>query len=123
MRSRLSGIVLALPLLWGAFANAQDIKSPADVLPADTLAYVELRHPGQLVRELAGLLEGSVLGNLPDSFAKYQGKNLPGRMRSGPPEFVPVGVMAAPELANELGRIRGLAVAVTGIDKLARNQP
>jgi hypothetical protein len=116
-------LAFALPLLWGAAALGQEITSPADVLPAGTLAYVELRQPGQLAKELAGLLEGSVLGNVPDSFAKIQGKFSAPRMRGGPAEIASAGVMAAPELVNEISRIRGAAVAITGIDKTDRNQP
>jgi hypothetical protein len=123
MRPRLTGLVLALPLLWGAAVKAQDIKNPAAVLPEGTLAYVELRQPGQIAKELAGLLKGSVLGDVPDSFAPFLAKAAAGSRGPRPSDIAPSGIMASPEFVNEIGRIHGAAVAITGIDKENHNQP
>ena len=48
------------PPLW-----AQTIKNPADVMPAKTVVYGELRQVGQLGQEIAGLFGGSALSNVP----------------------------------------------------------
>jgi hypothetical protein len=112
-----------VPLIWGATVHAQEIKNPAEVLPKETLAYAELQQPGQVAMEIAALLEGSVLGNLPDSFAKYQGKYSPAQRGPRPTDIAPFGLMTAPEVVGELNRIRGAAIAITGIDPEDKNQP
>src|SRR5204863_479530 len=68
----LSPWILAVASLgWPGLAAAQSIKTPAELMPADAATYIELRQPGQLVKELQGLLEGSVLSR-PAALAKLQ---------------------------------------------------
>lgn len=124
MRTILTILAAALVFLGKASCDAQEIKSPAEVLPENTLAYVELRQPGAFAKEVAGLLEGSVLANVPDSFASVRAKYPDLRnWRSSGEEFAAVGAMISPELVSELGRTKGAAIAVTGIDKEDRNLP
>jgi len=107
---------LALGLLAGA-APAQ-VKEPADLLPAQTLAYVELRHPDKLARELSALLKGSCLDDLPAFMARYRAK-LPDEVRlylfDDP--VMTVGALLAPEMISEFGRLQGGILALTAIDK------
>src|SRR5262245_66681281 len=73
---------LALLCLFPVVASAEPIKDPAEVMPARTLAYLELRQFGQLYKEFASLFEGSYLGNMPDSLHKLyerHQKDLPPR--------------------------------------------
>lgn len=116
MRSRLFA---TLALLFGATAAPAQIKSPADLLPADTLAYGELRQPGQLAREVASLFEGSALGNVPDSLARLTAgmKDQPmaaAQARRMFGELGGMGLLFAPEVIREVQRLQGAAVAFTG---------
>ena len=107
--------VAVLSLSWAAPAPTS-VKDPAELLPANTLAYAELRQPGKLVKEFADLFEGSVLANVPDSFARLlpPGQKLP---RRGHSEFAALGgfgLILSPEVIKEMQRIQGMAIALTG---------
>ena len=101
-------------------AWAQEVKSPAELVPARALAYVELQQPGALAKEVAALLEGSYLGDLPDSLAPLMAKTpaAGGRGHQGMTwiGLVP-GLLTSPEVVREIGRIEGAALAITGLDK------
>src|SRR5262249_20677581 len=66
MRTRLLLAAVVFSLLGSARVRADHLKDPAEVLPAKTVVYGELRQPGQLVKEIGSLLEGSALENVPD---------------------------------------------------------
>ena len=51
MRLRLLALVL-LPLAWAGPVRGQEVKRPADVLPATTLLYADVRQPGALAKEI-----------------------------------------------------------------------
>lgn len=98
--------------------QAEEIKDIADVLPGKTLFYAEIKEPGALAKELASLFEGSVLGNVPDSIAKLKAlRGQQGGHRRGGEEMAIMGTLLSPEIVRELGRIQGVAFAITGIDK------
>ncbi|HEV3262736.1 MAG TPA: hypothetical protein VG013_38225 [Gemmataceae bacterium] len=100
------------------------IDDPAALVPAKTLAYAELRQPGQLAKEIASLFEGSALGNVPDSLAKFRAKYDKGPS-VGPRSEAAMGVfglMMAPEIVKEVQRLRGAAFALTGIGKQGQPQ-
>jgi len=110
----LAGLVLVLP---GGAAQAAPLKDPAAVIPSTAIGYYELRQPGPLAKELASLLEGSMLGNLPDSMVKFRKQMAERGGSRGDGEWMAVfAALGAPELARELGRIQGVAAAITGID-------
>src|SRR5262245_56411966 len=99
---------------------AQDIKSPADVMPAKTLVYGELRHVGRLGQEIAALFAGSALSNVPESLhkirSKYEKALTGGRWRDT--EMLgAMGLVFAPEVVKELERIHGAAASFTGMGK------
>ncbi len=102
---------------------AQQTRRPAEVMPAKVLAYVELREPGRIVKEITSLFEGSVLGNVPDSLAPLRNKYASTSRGGGPDEMAIAGMVLAPEIAAELGRIPGAAIAITGIDKETKEMP
>ncbi len=122
MRLSLAGFLGIVVLLAGSEAAAQGFKSPAEVVPAKTLAYVELRQPGALAKEVARLLEGSYLSDVPDSLAPLLKKN-PGSRRRGPDEASIAGLIFAPEVLQEFGRLQGAAFAMTGMDPEERDMP
>jgi hypothetical protein len=106
----------ALLLLAGS-ARAQ-VKEPAELLPAETLAYIELRHPERLARELAALGKGSVLDNLPAALAKFRARLADGDSLGWRTENVAMlGTLLAPEMFSEAGRLQGALLALTGISK------
>lgn len=104
-------------------ALAQEARHPAEWVPAKSLVYAELREPGMLARELAGLFEASALGNVPDSLAKIRAEEGRPRFRGDIEEAAAAGLLWSPEVVNELGRIRGAVVAVTGMDKEEKRMP
>jgi hypothetical protein len=113
MRTRLllAAVVLALP---GA-AWADHIKDPAEVLPAKTIAYAELRQPGQFAKEVASLFEGSALGNVPDSLAQlFDGHERPRHLEG----VGAVGLLFSPEVIREVRRLRGAGIALTGMGRM-----
>jgi hypothetical protein len=107
--------LLALPalLLLAAAAPAQ-APDPAELLPAHTLAYLEVTQPAQVSQTVAELLKGTALDNLPAVFADF-------RQKAGKDGFFWENDMAmwgtffSPEGIAEAGRLRGAAVAVTGL--------
>src|SRR5262249_50678541 len=115
MRTRLLLAVVVLALPGTTPARADHIKDPAEVMPAETVAYVELRQPGQLVKEIASLFEGSALGNVPDSLTKLFER---GERPRGSEPLGATGLLFAPEVIRELQRIRGAGVAFTGMGKM-----
>jgi hypothetical protein len=116
MRLHRTLLLTLMGLSWAGPTQAQVIKSPADVLPSNTLAYVELRQPGALAQEIAALFQRTALANVPDSLTKLRGRT--GTMSRGDMEGLAVfGAMLSPEALREAGRIQGAAVALTGIGK------
>jgi hypothetical protein len=115
MRTRLllAAVVLALP--GTTPARADHIKDPAELMPAKTVVYVELRQPGQLVKEIANLFEGTALGNVPDSLTKLFDR---GDRPRGSEPLGASGLLFAPEVIREVQRIRGAGVAFTGMGKM-----
>lgn len=94
---------------------AQEIKNPAELMPANALVYGEIRQIGALAQEIRRLVEDSALGNVPDSLLKIRSKyekNLPPWRGS---EMAAVGMAFSSEVAKELQRVQGAAAALTGI--------
>jgi hypothetical protein len=107
---------------WVGPAHAQQIKNLAEVMPARCMAYVELQQPGTIMKEVAALLEGSALGNVPDSLSRFRGRPGQGDGGRGFEEVGVAGLIFAPEVVKELQRIQGGAFTLTGID-LQREEP
>src|SRR5262245_27385362 len=115
MRTRLLLAVVVLALPGTTPARADHIKDPAELMPAKSVVYVELHQPGQLVKEIASLFEGSALGNVPDSLTKLFDR---GERPRGSEPLGAAGLLFAPEVIRELQRIRGAGVAFTGMGKM-----
>jgi hypothetical protein len=121
MRSHFLLLTVTAALLGTGPALAQKtpkIQSPADLFSANTLAYAEVRKPGQLAKEIRSLFEGSVLGNVPASLDKLRDK----LAKEGVPpwQLQPLGgfgLALAPEVVKEVGRLKGAAIGLMGIDK------
>jgi hypothetical protein len=106
-------VVLAL----AGFAHAA-VKDVAELLPAQTLACVEVRQPERLSREIAVLLKGSELEDMPAVMARFREK-----LGDNNNQFwmfnmyAAESILVSPEMINECGRIQGAIVAVTGVTK------
>src|SRR5665213_2726643 len=106
-------VVLAL----AGFAHAA-VKDAAELLPAQTLACAEVRQPERLAREIAVLLKGSELEDMPAVMARFREK-----LGDNNQQFwifyayAMESVLLSPEMINECGRIQGGIVAVTGVNK------
>jgi hypothetical protein len=115
---RLSILALTgwLAICWAAPVQAQKSASPAELLPAKVIAYAELNKPGTVAKEMRELFKGSVLYDLPDSFAKLEAKH-GGDVHNQWATMAPkmFGLMIAPEVVNEAGKIQGAAVAFLGM--------
>src|SRR5579871_5443266 len=117
MRSFSSATAVVLLLAALTSPVRADVKDPADLFPSQTLAYLEFREPGPLAKELAVLLKGSVLENLPATIAKFRAER-PNNNQFWMYQTVGMSAMfACPEFLAELGRLKGAAVALTGFTK------
>jgi len=108
--------VVVLVLAGPALAQPKD---PAELFPAQTLAYAELRQPDKLSRELTGLIKGSALEDLAAVFAKARTErgDTPDNVYYGRGLFGELGLLISPEGLAEFGRLGGGAVAITGWNK------
>jgi hypothetical protein len=106
----------AAVVLAAAGAARAEVKDAADLLPAQTLACVELRQPERLSREVAALVKGSALDDMPAVMAKFReklGDNDNFWLGSGATSLT---LFLSPEMIGEAGRIQGAAWAVTGVN-------
>lgn len=116
MRRCLGGLLLLVLFRTGP-VQAQGNKEILDLLPAQTLACLELRHPDRLAREITALIKGSALDELPKVLARLRA-SLPSDVRLWMIENL--GLMSlffSPESIAEAGRLGGAAVALTGFSK------
>lgn len=104
---------LAALMLLAATTSARAQKDAAELLPAHTLACLEVRQPARLSREAAALVKGSALEELPRRLARWRadGGMMDWRVRN---QLSMLSVFCSPELIAEAGRIRGGFVALTG---------
>jgi hypothetical protein len=113
-------LLSAVAVLGGTPASqaARPVKSPADLFPANTVAYAEVRQPGRLMNEIRSLFEGSVLADVPASLADLQAKYDPRgtafRLKEQVGRF---GLFLSTEVAAEVGRLQGAALGLIGITK------
>lgn len=110
--------LMALPIIVSS-ACAQK-KDAIELLPAQTLACLELRQPTRLAREIALLVKGSALDDLPRRLAKMraqagqQDDRLSYRRRD---ELMVLNMFLSREMLDEAGRAGGGFVAVTDFGK------
>lgn len=117
----LAAVILTVAIIQPVQAQPREIKDAADLLPAQTLAYLELRQPDQLGKEIAALIKDSALENIPLTMAKFRAKYENLERFWVLQEVSGFGLMLSPEVLSEAARLQGAAVAITGFDK--ENQP
>jgi hypothetical protein len=74
MTTRVPWLATVALLIGGASASAQ-VKDAVELLPAQTLACIEVRHPARLSREVAALVKSSSLEDIPRRLAKKRSEN------------------------------------------------
>lgn len=110
----------AVVLLIGSGSAFAQIKDAVELLPAETLACLEVRQPSRLAREIAVLVKGSSLEDLPRRLAQHRGENNaePGYRYYRQQEMLGMlSMFLSPEMLDEIGRTRGGFVALTGFAK------
>lgn len=112
----LAGVAVVLALAGPACAQTKD---PAELFPAQTLAYLEVRQPDRLSRELTGLIKGSSLEDMAATLAAARTKrgDRPDEYFFGGDFLAAFAMLLSPEGLAEYGRIGGGAVALTGWHK------
>jgi hypothetical protein len=114
-----AALLVSLPLARVAAADAgtKEIKDTAELFPAQTLAYLEVRQPARLSREITALFKGTALENLQETLADFRAKHDNERDNLwGMYAFMELGLFLSPEMINEFGRLQGGAVALTGFN-------
>ncbi|MFO0801072.1 MAG: hypothetical protein U0804_26705 [Gemmataceae bacterium] len=86
----------------------------ADLFPADTLAYVEVREAGKLAPQVTAALAGSPLADVAKFVDARRDAGKTAHDILGKPQLAVLGLLASPELASEVGRLGGIAAGVTG---------
>jgi hypothetical protein len=100
-------------------AGAQDKKKARDIaelLPARALLSVEVCQPQRLAREVAALVKGSALEDMPAVLARFRTR-LGDKNVWSLDEVGSLGMFLSPEILREAGRVRGGAAALTGFGK------
>ncbi|HVS37275.1 MAG TPA: hypothetical protein VMS17_17065, partial [Gemmataceae bacterium] len=103
-------------LVVAGFARAE-VKEVAELLPAQTLAVVEVRQPERLAREVAELLKNSDLDDMAAAMARYRERVGDNGSLWAFNDYAGYAVLFSPEVVNECGRIQGAGLAVTGVNK------
>src|SRR4051812_7219199 len=106
--------VLVLALAGAARAQ---VKDAAELLPAETLACVEVRHPEGLAREVAALFKGSALDDMPATLARFRARMGANDSLWILSELGALALFLSPEMIREGGRIEGGILALTGVSK------
>ncbi|MCF7976130.1 MAG: tetratricopeptide repeat protein [Phycisphaerae bacterium] len=85
------------------------IVDPASLMPANTLAYVEVGNPGEQIETLLNMLQGTPLEASLNSTSQTQ--------RGGGPQDIGQILQALrnPSMISEFKKVRGLAVGITGV--------
>ncbi len=114
---RIAAVLAVLAVLALAAAARAEVKDAAELLPAQTLACVEVRQPERLAREISALVKGSELDDMPAVMARFReklGDNMPFYFFN---EAAVMSLLFSPEMINECGRVQGGVFAVTGVNK------
>lgn len=108
MRCAIAGLVVFVAST--ARAEATD---PAELFPANTLAYAEVARPGEFVATVADLLRGGALADPLKAAHDRLDKLKEVQFQPSHNLAAALSLVAAPEFAAELKRFRGAAIALT----------
>ena len=105
---------LSVALAPGALAAAP--ADPAELFPADSPLFIEVRRPGDIARELEALFQGTVLEDVLPAVNKTRDKQKD-QPYVDTYQLGLLGTVLGPELLAEAKRFEGLALGVTGFTK------
>jgi hypothetical protein len=109
-----------LPVLVAGFLLA--VASPAraagpaaaDLFPADTLAYVEVRESAKVGAQVTAALAGSPLEDVVKMMDARRDGAKTARDLADKPQLAVLGLLASPEVVAEFGKLGGVAAGLTG---------
>jgi len=96
--------------------RAADPTDPAELFPPGTLAYAEIHDPAAVGPQIAAAFKGSQLEDSIAFIQQRKEKSKDPRDHFMKEQLAVLGLIASPEMAAELKRIRGIAVGVIGIN-------
>src|SRR6266581_4936953 len=118
--TRRHALALALLAALAAPAAAQ-VKDTADFFPADTLLFLDVVKPADIVREVSAFTKGTPVENTNEYMATWHAKLGDGYY----PDAMMLGTFSAfagPEAMAEVARMQCAAVALTRVDKKGEEQ-
>lgn len=86
----------------------------ADLFPADTLAFAELREPAKVAPQITAAVAGSRLDDVTKLIDAHRDAARTPHALVGKPELAVLGLLAAPEFAAEVGKFGGVGAGLTG---------
>ncbi len=89
---------------------------PADLFPADTLAYAEAREPAKVAPQITAALAGSKLADVMKLIDAHRDAAKTPHDLTGKPLLAVLGLVASPELAAEVGKLGGVGAGITGFN-------
>lgn len=101
-------------LLGVGLAPAAAGPAVADLFPADTLAFAELREPSKFAPQLTAAVAGSRLDDMMKLIDTHRDAARTPHGIVGKPELAVLGLLAAPEFAAEVGKFGGVGAGLTG---------
>ncbi len=103
-----------LALLVPAAVGAQ-VRGPADLFPAQTVAYLELSQPDQIAKSLSSLVKGTPFADGWKILEDRRDANTDPRLAAGSPALAWAVSALSPELRNELSQLKGAAIGYLGL--------
>jgi hypothetical protein len=109
-----SALIATAAVALPTFATAADITDPAELFPPGTLAYAELHDPATVGPQVAAVFKGTALEDSIAFIQKRRDAAKDPRDLVAKDQLAVLGLLASPEMAAEVRKLRGVAVGVTG---------
>ena len=103
-------------LLVGAAPVVAAGPAVADLFPADTLAYAEVREPAKVAPQVTAALAGSRLADVMKLIDAHRDAAKTPHDLTGKQQLAVLGLVASPELAAEVGKLGGVGAGLTGFN-------
>jgi len=109
-----AAVALVAAALLAPAGRAAAPPDPADLFPADALAFAELHDPAAVAPDLAAAFKGTPLEDSLAFVHARRDKATKPLDLTGKQELAVLGLLASPEMAAEVRKLRGVAVGLTG---------
>lgn len=110
-------IIVALVLAGLASPSFADERELASLVPANVLAYAELRDPSNLAEAWAGWMQGTGFDGTLKTAGDRRDRATEHKHLAAISSLGQIGLLASPEARAELRKLKGAAVALTGFDE------